>query len=140
MREGEAKEEAGGREENPIVSVEWAEASDQEEAAVVVTLREEERERLRLVVGLMGAIEQGDYGKRQQAVAEQLGITVRTVRRLVRAMRGEGVASVVRRSRSDRGAVRISESWQQFIIATYREGNRGSRQLSPAVVSRAFCR
>jgi putative transposase len=41
----------------------------------------------------------------------------------------------VRRSRCDRGAARISESWQQFIIATYREGNRGSRQLSPAQVA-----
>jgi putative transposase len=122
MSEGEEKDEADR-------------CADQEEAALLVSLRPEERERLKLIVELIATIEQPDYGKRQQGVAEQLGITVRTVRRLVRQMREQGVASVVRRSRCDRGAVRISESWQQFIIATYREGNRGSRQLSPAQVA-----
>lgn len=118
-----------------VADVTMETAADQEAVALLLSLRPEERERMRLIVGLIGAIEQPDYGKRQQEVAKQLGITVRTVRRIVRQMREQGVASVVRRSRSDRGAARISESWQQFIIATYREGNRGSRQLSLAQVA-----
>lgn len=129
MSEREEKDEA-----ELAVSLETVGAAA-EEVWKLLSLSQKEGERMRLIVGLMGAIEQPDYGKRQQGVAAQLGITVRTVRRLVRQMREQGVASVVRRSRSDRGAARISESCQQFIIATYREGNRGSRQISPAQVA-----
>lgn len=94
-----------------------------------------ERERVSLLQQLMATAEQPNYGKRQQAVAQKLGMTERSVRRLVRQLREEGVESVVRRARSDQGAARISEEWQQFIVKTYREGNRGSRLLSPAQVA-----
>jgi putative transposase len=57
------------------------------------------------------------------------------VRRLLRQLQEEGVAEVVRRVRSDRGAARISEDWQKFIVQSYKEGNRGSRSLSPAQVA-----
>lgn len=106
-----------------------------EDSALLGMLDEWERKRLVLLQELMAGIDQSGYGKRQQAVADQLGITVRSVRRLVRQLREDGVASVVRRSRSDRGASRISENWQQFILQTYRDGNWGSRQMSPAQVA-----
>ena len=99
------------------------------------SLSEDERERLRILQRLIATAEQPNYGKRQQAVAERLGITVRSVRRLVRQLREEGVVSVMRRSRSDRGEARISEDWRKFIIQTYQDGNRGSRQMSPAQVA-----
>ena len=35
----------------------------------------------------------------------------------------------------DRGQFRVSEEWQAFIVKTYRDGNRGSRCLSPAQVA-----
>lgn len=46
-----------------------------------------ERKRLVLLQELIATIDQPEYGKRPQAVADQLGITVRSVRRLVRQMR-----------------------------------------------------
>lgn len=73
------------------------------------SLSEDERERLRILQWLLATAERPNYGKRQQAAAERLGITVRSVRRLVRQLREEGVVSVMRRSRSDRGEARISE-------------------------------
>jgi putative transposase len=105
------------------------------EQALLGTLEEADRKRLTLLQALIATIDQPGYGKRQQAVADELGITIRSVRRLVRQLREHGVASVLRRSRSDRGANRISDNWRQFILQTYRDGNRGSRQLSPAQVA-----
>ena len=62
-------------------------------------------------------------------------MTVWSVRRLMRQLREKGVESIIRRSRSDRGEARISSQWQQFIVKTYRSGNRGSRRMSPAQVA-----
>lgn len=84
---------------------------------------------------LLATADLPDYGKRQQATAQKLGITVRSVRRLLRGLRHEGIVKVLRRERCDRGAARISEDWQDFIIKTYREGNRGSRRMTPAQVA-----
>lgn len=98
-------------------------------------LSPEEQARLLVLQELLVTANQPGYGKRQQMVAQKLGITVRSVRRLVRRLREEKIVSVLRRSRSDRGALRISEEWQKFIIKTYKEGNRSSRQMSPAQVA-----
>ena len=103
--------------------------------AMLRSLTAEERERVSLLQQLLATANQPNYGKRQRSVAQKLGMTDRNVRRLLRQMREEGVESVVRRVRSDQGASRISEGWQQFIVQTYQDGNRGSRSLSPAQVA-----
>lgn len=110
-------------------------ANDDAVQELLRSLTMDERERLTLLQRLLATADQPNYVKRQQAVAQELGITVRSVRRLLRQLREEGIAHVVRRSRSDRGSARISEDWQKFIVQTYREGNRGSRQMSPAQVA-----
>jgi putative transposase len=102
---------------------------------LVQSLSAQERERVTLLQQLLASANQPNYLKRQQAVAQKLGLSDRSVRRLLRQLREEGVASVVRRSRSDRGVARISQEWQKFIEQTYRAGNRGSRSLSPAQVA-----
>jgi putative transposase len=102
---------------------------------ILCSLSEGERERVTLLQELLATAGQSGYRYRQQAVAQKLTITVRSVRRLIRQLREEGVASVMRRSRSDQGEARISEEWQKFIVKTYRDGNRGSCQLSPAQVA-----
>jgi putative transposase len=98
-------------------------------------LSQEEQTRLLVLQELLATASQPGYVKRQQAVANKLGVTVRSVRRLVRQIREDKIVSVIRRSRSDRGESRISEEWQKFIIKTYKEGNRSSRQISPAQVA-----
>jgi len=99
------------------------------------SLSREEQERLSVLQQLLATADQPRYIERQRAVAEKLGLSDRSVRRLLRQLREEGVAQVVRRVRSDRGAARISEDWQKFIVQTYKDGNRGSRSLSPAQVA-----
>jgi len=112
-----------------------APASGVENHEMLRRLSVEELERLRLLQELLATAEEPNYGKRQAAVAEKLGITDRSVRRLLRQLREEGVGEVGRRRRSDQGVARIGEEWRKFIEQTYREGNRGSRSMSPAQVA-----
>jgi len=91
-------------------------------------------ERLKWIGELIGIADRGEYGRRREAVAKALKLSERSVDRLVRQGRREGVASIVRRGRSDRGRHRVSREWQEFVVKTYREGNRGSRRMSRAQV------
>lgn len=128
-------EEAISAEGNSEGSAPASSMASDETHEMLRSLTAEERERLSLLQQLLATAEQPNYGKRQQAVAQRLGISDRSVRRLLRQLREEGVAQVARRERSDRGAARIDEDWRQFIVRTYKEGNRGSRSLSPAQVA-----
>ncbi|MFB2898799.1 helix-turn-helix domain-containing protein, partial [Aerosakkonemataceae cyanobacterium BLCC-F50] len=74
------------------------------------------------------------YGRVQQQVAQRLGISVRSVQRLLKRWREQGIASLPRQKRSDRGAAKTSREWQEFIQKTYQMGNRGSRKMSRAQV------
>lgn len=98
-------------------------------------LSKAERERLAMLQGLIAAKEIAGYGKRQEEVAKKLGLTVRSVRRLMRRMKEEGNASAIRKERGDKGKARIGKEWEKFIVRTYQEGNRGSTQISPAQVA-----
>ncbi len=121
-------------EEGPIANASPV-ANEDEAYQRLRSLSREEQERLSVLQQLLATADQPRYIERQRAVAEKLGLSDRSVRRLLRQLREEGVAQVVRRVRSDRGAARIGEDWQKFIVQTYKDGNRGSRSLSPAQVA-----
>jgi|GEM_PF-416138 len=93
------------------------------------------QERLEVIQALLRSQGSDVYSQMQHQAAERLGISVRGVQRLVKAWREEGMAGLSPRRRRDCGEARISEEWQRFIVKTYREGNRGSRRLSPAQVA-----
>ena len=94
----------------------------------------EVQQRIEVIGRVMAARGSKHYGEVQARAASTLGISVRSLRRLVQAWQAEGLAGLTRRERSDAGSVRVSEEWRQFIVKTYREGNRGSRRLSAAQV------
>ena len=121
--------------DSSLASERGKEKDDSRKGELMRSLSESERQRLSVLQELLATAGQPGYGQRQAAAAQQLGITVRSVRRLTRQLRESGVESVIRRSRSDRGEARIGQQWQQFIVRTYREGNRGSRRMSPAQVA-----
>ncbi|MEH2419869.1 MAG: helix-turn-helix domain-containing protein [Nostoc sp.] len=75
------------------------------------------------------------YGQRQREVAAKLGKSVRTVRRLVKKWEEEGLAALQTTTRADKGTHRIDTDWQQFIIKTYQEGNKGSKRITPQQVA-----
>ena len=72
---------------------------------------------------------------RQRTVAKQLGMTIRNMQRLMQQWRSLGVGGIVRHERKDRGGHRVNNEWYDFIVKTYRQGNRGSGRMSRAQVA-----
>ena len=70
------------------------------------------------------------YTKKLKKAAKKLGKSKRTVQRLVKKWEEEGIAGLKPTERTDKGQHRISPEWQDFIIKTYREGNKGSKRMS----------
>ncbi|NJR63143.1 MAG: transposase [Cyanobacteria bacterium CRU_2_1] len=94
-----------------------------------------EQERVKAMEQLANAPDRRTYLALQQEIAAQLKMTVRNVRHMLRAWQAEGVAGVIRQGRSDRGERRIDEEWTNYIVQTYRVGNRGGRRMSRAQVA-----
>lgn len=118
LRLQECSEEAGG----------W------ELVAAEAPLPSEVQRRLEVMQRLLAVRGTDRYGKVQRQAARTLGITVRSVQRLRKNWQEQGVAGLLKQQRSDQGAFKTSRDWQNFILKTYREGNRGSRRISPAQV------
>ena len=111
-------------------------SSEIETSNVILTsLSESERERLRIIQELVAQSDRRDYGKCQRAAAKKLGISVRSIRRLISKWHKEGIAGVVRQRRSDSGEARISKEWQEFIVKTYRDGNRNGLRMNRSQVA-----
>jgi putative transposase len=98
-------------------------------------LASEVQHRIKVIQQLMIARGTAHYGKVQQQAARSLGVSVRSLRRLVRAWQEQGISGLSRQMRSDQGKVKTSREWQDFIVKTYLAGNRGSRRMSPAQVA-----
>lgn len=92
------------------------------------------QQRMRIIQQLLAARGTKTYTQVQRQAARSLGISVRSLRRLVKAWQELGVAGLSRQPRSDQGSIKVSQEWQDFIVKTYKDGNRGSRQMSPAQV------
>ncbi|TFI52246.1 transposase [Mastigocladus laminosus UU774] len=100
-----------------------------------VELSDAAKERIQAMQYLSSAPDKASYLQRQRAVAKQLGMTVRNVQRLMQQWRNSGMSGIIRHSRKDIGSHRVNQQWHNFILKTYREGNRGSRRLSRAQVA-----
>jgi len=64
------------------------------------------------------------YAQRLKEAAEKLGKSVRTVRRLIDKWEKEGLIGLTQTERNDKGKHRVDENWQEFILKTYKEGNK----------------
>lgn len=94
-----------------------------------------EQERVKAMQQLTNAPDRVTYLALQQEIAEQLNMSVRNVQHLLKAWQVEGVAGVIRQGRSDCGKRRLDEDWTDYIVQTYRAGNRGGRRMSRAQVA-----
>ncbi|WP_088893774.1 Mu transposase C-terminal domain-containing protein [Leptolyngbya ohadii] len=91
-------------------------------------------------IDLIDAVMQASNKKaRQEAIAraaQELGLTERTIRGLVRRVEsGEGPA-VLAVGRQDKGQFRIAEHWFKFIIATYEWGQKQGSRMNKHQVHR----
>ena len=108
---------------------EWSIVSERTE------LLPEMQERVKIIQQIMAVQGTNRYGQVQKQAASNLGISVRSLRRLVKLWQEQGLEGLLRQSRKDQGVFKIKKEWQEFIERTYREGNRGSRQMSRAQVA-----
>jgi putative transposase len=106
-----------------------------EASQTITEIPAENKELLELIQKLLEPCDRITYGERQREVAAKLGKSVRTVRRLVKKWEEEGLAGLQTSHRSDKGKHRIDSQWQKFIINTYKEGNQGSKRITPQQVA-----
>ncbi|NJL41948.1 MAG: DDE-type integrase/transposase/recombinase [Leptolyngbyaceae cyanobacterium SM1_4_3] len=91
--------------------------------------------KLKVIQSLLEPCDRATYGQKLRDAAEKLGVSVRSVQRLVKRWEQEGLASISKDSRADKGNHRIGSFWEDFIIKTYKEGNKGSKRMSPKQVA-----
>lgn len=92
--------------------------------------------RLEVVQRLQSYQGRADYGAEQKRAAQELGVSLRSLQRFQRQYQEQGLAGLKRQGRSDQGQSRVSEDWREFILKTYRKGNRGMRATSRAQVAK----
>ncbi|MEM6866920.1 MAG: Mu transposase C-terminal domain-containing protein [Cyanobacteria bacterium P01_C01_bin.121] len=80
--------------------------------------------------------EHPSYGAERQRAMQTLGVSERSLRRLQQQYRERGIEGLKRQSRADEGQSKVDDTWQKFIVETYRKGNRGTRQMSRAQVAK----
>jgi putative transposase len=112
-----------------------ANSSHTRQRPVVSELSGEAKVKLDVILSLIEPCDRATYGERLRAGAKKLEISVRSVQRLVKTYQEEGLAALTSTNRADRGKHRISEFWQDFIIKTYKEGNKGSKRMTPKQVA-----
>lgn len=110
--------------------------SDPSESNLIASeLPEAARVKLAVIQSLLEPCDRVTYGERLREGAEKLGLSVRSVQRLFKNYQEKGLIALLSSSRTDKGEHRISEFWQNFIIKTYQEGNKGSKRMSPKQVA-----
>jgi len=85
-------------------------------------LPDDVQRRLEVIQNLITYQGTNRYAQMQRQAAQNLGITVRSVQRLLKTWREQGLAGLSKKRRSDREAVKISSQWQQFIVKTSARG------------------
>ena len=94
-----------------------------------------DRQLLDLLQPLMEPCDRKTYSERLKDVTEKLGKSKRTVQRLMKCWQKEGLQAFADCDRSDKGRPRMAEDWQNFIIKTYEQGNKGDKKMTPAQVA-----
>jgi len=106
------------------------------ETNVIATeLSVETQLRLEIVQNLLEPCDRTTYGQKLKEASERLGVSVRTVQRLVKKWGQDGLVGISQTSRVDQGKHRIGKFWEDFIIRTYKEGNKGSKRMTPKQVA-----
>jgi hypothetical protein len=102
---------------------------------IVSELSREASVKLEVILSLIEPCDRTTYGERLREGAKKLGVSVRSVQRLFKKYQEEGLAALTSTTRGDKGKHRISEFWQDFIVKTYQQGNKGSKRMTPKQVA-----
>lgn len=97
---------------------------------IVTELSEEGRLKLQILETLMEPCNKGTYGQRLKEAAAKLNRSVRSVQRLVKDWEEKGLSAITKTKRPGKGQHRINEEWQEFILDTYKRGNKGGKRMT----------
>ncbi|WP_339391172.1 Mu transposase C-terminal domain-containing protein [Nostoc sp. CMAA1605] len=97
---------------------------------ILSELSDEAKLKMQVIQSLLEAGDRATYAQRLKEAAEKLGKSVRTVRRLIDKWEQEGLVGLAQTERADKGKYRVDEDWQEFILKTYKEGNKGSKRMT----------
>ncbi|OKH53978.1 transposase [Calothrix sp. HK-06] len=101
------------------------------EANIIVSeLSDEALLKMEVIQTLLKNSDCSTRGELLKQSAEKLGKSVRTVRRLVDKWEKEGLAGLVQNQRDDKGKHRVNKYWQEFVLTTYKENNKGSKRMT----------
>jgi putative transposase len=104
-------------------------------STIVTELNPDGQLKLEVIQSLLEPCDRVTYGQRLRDGAQKLEISVRSVQRLFKKYQEQGLVALITTERADRGQYRISEFWQEFIVNTYKTGNKGSRRMTPKQVA-----
>lgn len=110
-------------------------ADDKTTKLIPSELPEEARLKLEVIQSLLEPCDRRTYGEKLREGATKLSITVRSVQRLFQRFQEEGLTALVSGQRRDKGHHRISKFWEEFIVNAYKQGNQGSKRMSPKQVA-----
>ena len=93
-------------------------------------LPKEAKNKLEVIQSLLEPCDRTVYGHKLREGAMKLGISVRSLQRLFKSYQDNGLTALISTRRKDKGQHRIDDFWQQFIIKTYQQGNKGSKRMN----------
>ncbi len=122
-------------EDDDYAEIQEGEQERETNEIVTGSLSDEAQLKMEVIESLLRESDRKTYGQKLREAADKLGKSVRSVQRLVKKYEEEGISAITSTERSDKGSYRISSDWQKFIINTYKQGNKGSRKMTPAQVA-----
>ncbi|WP_017295239.1 Mu transposase C-terminal domain-containing protein [Geminocystis herdmanii] len=101
---------------------------------LISQLSPEEQKIADVIEDLLQPCDRKSYGEKLKQASTQLNKSVRTIQRYVKQWEENGLVGIAQNNRADKGFYRIDRRLQDFILKTYREGNQGSKRMTPKQV------
>jgi putative transposase len=109
---------------------EIASTTDANAPIIPSALSPEAQLKLEVIESLLAAENKQVYAERLKQAAIKLDKSERTIRRIVKKWEQDGLVGLTETKRTDKGTYRVDEDWQEFILKTYKEGNKGSKRMT----------
>ncbi len=92
-------------------------------------ITDEVKLRMEVVESLIEPCDRTLYRERKQQAAEKLGVSIRSIERLMKKYREEGFVGIIK-TRADKGTIRIDQEWFDFILDAYKKGNQNGKRIT----------
>ena len=90
---------------------------------------EETKLRIKVIGSLIEPCDRQLYRQRKQEAAQKLGVSIRSIERLLKKYREEGLVGITA-NRTDKGKARIDKDWCDLILDIYKKGNQRGKRIT----------